>query len=167
MHLVRGALILRGKYFTCCGAKCQASNRLTFRGGLRAVEPLPVLINGNQIILEKNSWLNTANDEHLINASFTFSDKISQKAFEKSYEYLSERVGKGVASAVSELLFTPVTKNGKIHMSLYNLISFVPFYFSFPSLTFAILASYTEKYSSGNVSPKLYLSLAKAFSVPA
>ena len=55
---------------------------------LRAVEPLPVLINGNQIILEKNSWLNTANDEHLINASFTFSDKISQKAFEKSYEYL-------------------------------------------------------------------------------
>lgn len=83
---------------------------------LRAVEPLPVLINGNQIILEKNSWLNTANDEHLINASFTFSDKISQKAFEKSYEYLSERVGKGVASAVSELLFTPVTKKGKIHI---------------------------------------------------
>ena len=83
---------------------------------LRAAEPLPVLINGNQIILEKNSWLNTANDEHLINASFTFSDKISQKAFEKSYEYLSERVGKGVASAVSELLFTPVTKKGKIHI---------------------------------------------------
>ena len=83
---------------------------------LRAVEPLSVMINGNELTLEKNSWLNTANDEHLINASFTFSDKISGNAFEKSYDYLSERVGKGVASAVSELLFTPVTKNGKIHI---------------------------------------------------
>ena len=83
---------------------------------IRAVDALPVIINGNQLIIDQGSWLNTANDEHLINASFTFSEDISNKTFEKSNEYLSEIVGKGVASAVSELIFSPVTKNGNIYI---------------------------------------------------
>ena len=96
-------------------------NDATFSLGLRnyvirAVNPLPVIINGNELLIDQGSWLNTANDEHLINASFTFSEDISNSTYKKSNDYLSEIVGKGVASAVSELLLTPVTKNGKIHI---------------------------------------------------
>ena len=83
---------------------------------IRAVDALPVIINGNQLIIDQGSWLNTANDKHLINASFTFSEDISNKTLKKSNEYLSEIVGKGVASAVSELIFSPVTKGGNIYI---------------------------------------------------
>ena len=83
---------------------------------LRAVEPLPVMINGNRLLIDEEAWLNTANDEHLINASFTFSEKISNSTFTRANTVLSEIVGKSVAGHVAELLFTPVTKEGRIHI---------------------------------------------------
>ncbi|RZO14374.1 MAG: hypothetical protein EVB09_09000 [Verrucomicrobiaceae bacterium] len=83
---------------------------------LRAVEPLPVIINENRLLIDKEAWLNTANDEHLINASFTFSEKISNSTFTRANTVLSEIVGKSVAGPVAELLFTPVTKEGRIHI---------------------------------------------------
>ena len=83
---------------------------------LRAVEPLPVIINGNRLVIEEEAWLNTANDEHLINASFTFSEKISNSTFTRANTMLSEIVGESVAGPVAELLFTPVTKDGRIHI---------------------------------------------------
>ena len=68
-------------------------NDATFSLGLRnyvirAVNPLPVIINGNELLIDQGSWLNTANDEHLINASFTFSEEISNSTYQKSNEYL-------------------------------------------------------------------------------
>ncbi len=83
---------------------------------LRAVEPLPVIINGNRLVIDEGAWLNTANDAHLINASFTFSEKISNSTFTRANTVLSEIVGKSVAGPVAELLFTPVTKEGRIHI---------------------------------------------------
>ena len=83
---------------------------------LRAVEPLPVIINGNRLIIDEGAWLNTANDAHLINASFTFSEKISNSTFTRANTMLSEIVGESVAGPVAELLFTPVTKEGRIHI---------------------------------------------------
>ncbi|NRB43982.1 MAG: hypothetical protein HRU47_04155 [Verrucomicrobiales bacterium] len=83
---------------------------------LRAVEPLPAIFNGNRLLIDEGAWLNTANDEHLINASFTFSEKISNSTFTRANKALSEIVGKGVAGPVAELLFTPVTKEGRIHI---------------------------------------------------
>ena len=38
---------------------------------IRAVDALPVIINGNQLIIDQGSWLNTANDEHLICLLYT------------------------------------------------------------------------------------------------
>ena len=83
---------------------------------LRAVEPLPVIINGNRLVIDEGAWLNTANNAHLINASFTFSEKISNSTFTRANTVLSEIVGKSVAGPVAELLFTPVTKEGRIHI---------------------------------------------------
>jgi len=83
---------------------------------LRAVEPLPVIINGNRLVIDEGAWLNTASDAHLINASFTFSEKISNSTFTRANKMLSEIVGKSVAGPVAELLFTPVTKEGRIHI---------------------------------------------------
>jgi hypothetical protein len=83
---------------------------------LRAVEPLPVIINGSRLVIDEGAWLNTASDAHLINASFTFSEKISNSTFTRANKMLSEIVGKSVAGPVAELLFTPVTKEGRIHI---------------------------------------------------
>ena len=83
---------------------------------LRAVEPLPVIINGSRLVIDEGAWLNTANNAHLINASFTFSEKISNSTFTRANTVLSEIVGKSVAGPVAELLFTPVTKEGRIHI---------------------------------------------------
>ena len=77
---------------------------------------MPVIINENRLLIDKEAWLNTANDEHLINASFTFSEKISNSTFTRANTVLSEIVGKSVAGPVAELLFTPVTKEGRIHI---------------------------------------------------
>ncbi|MFP6874735.1 MAG: hypothetical protein VCA55_14635 [Verrucomicrobiales bacterium] len=94
-----------------------ASVRLGFRDSIvRSLAPWNVGLNGHQLLMKSGSWHNTGSDEHLINADLTFSRKVSDSALGRANKFLADLVGPDLALSVAELLFSPVTRKGRVYV---------------------------------------------------
>ena len=94
-----------------------ASTRLGWRDGIvRTAAPLAVGLNGHLLLMEPGAWLHTGSNEHEIKGDLTFSESISGSAFGGANAFLVGIVGEELAKSVGELLFTPVTKNGRVYV---------------------------------------------------
>ena len=85
-------------------------------GEVRTLAPWYIGLNGQQLLMEQGSWHNTGSDEHLIKADLTFSRKVSDGALGRANKFLSELVGDELAVSVGEFLFSPVTREGRVHV---------------------------------------------------
>jgi hypothetical protein len=94
-----------------------ASVRLGLRDSIiRSLTSWNVGLNGHQLLMEPGSWHNTGSDEHLINADLTFSRKVSDSALGRANKFLADLVGPDLALSVAELLFSPVTRKGRVYV---------------------------------------------------
>ena len=94
-----------------------ASVRLGLRDSVvRSLAPWNIGLNGHQLLMEPGSWHNTGSDEHLINADLTFSRKVSDDALGRANKFLADLVGAELALSVGELLFSPVTRKGRVYV---------------------------------------------------
>ena len=99
--------------------KEDATLRLGWRDAvLQTADPVSVNLNGHHLQMEAGSWLHTGSNEHKINGELTFSQNTSDSAFGRANAFLAklELLDEATVKQIADLLFSPVTKNGRLYV---------------------------------------------------